>query len=76
MAPTTPYSFQLYSSRNFPPLADQLGERAVLRLLEFADHSFHVPSRSGRTDADVKTEMIKAVGAWIDSVIESGFLLA
>jgi hypothetical protein len=58
------------------PLADQLGERAVLRLLEFADHSFHVPSRSGRTDADVKTEMIKAVGAWIDSVIESGFLLA
>jgi sugar phosphate isomerase/epimerase len=25
MAPTTPYSFQLYSSRNFPPLADQLG---------------------------------------------------
>jgi len=51
------------------PLADQLGERATLRLLEHADHSFHVPSRSGRTDADVKAEMINAFGAWTDALI-------
>ncbi len=30
MALATPYSFQLYSSRNFPPLADQLGVLAAL----------------------------------------------
>jgi sugar phosphate isomerase/epimerase len=30
MAPTTPYSLQLYSARNFPPLADQLGVLATL----------------------------------------------
>jgi uncharacterized protein len=52
------------------PLADQLGERATLRLLEFADHSFHVPSRSGRTDSDVSSEMIKAFGEWSASVIK------
>jgi hypothetical protein len=34
MAPVRPYSFQLYSSRNFPPLADQLG---VLSALGYAN---------------------------------------
>ncbi len=52
------------------PLADQLGKRATLRLLEHADHSFHVPSRSGRTDAEVSAEMIQVFGAWSDALIE------
>src|SRR6516165_4164844 len=33
-----------------------LGERATLHLIQDADHSFHVPARSGRTDADVRSE--------------------
>jgi hypothetical protein len=32
------------------PLVDQLGGRATLELFQDADHSFHVPARSGRTD--------------------------
>jgi uncharacterized protein len=51
------------------PLAEQLGERATLKLLEYADHSFHVPRRSGRTDAEVNREMLRAFGAWSDSVV-------
>src|ERR1700737_5640308 len=37
--------------------AKRLGERATLHLLQDADHSFHVPARSGRTDGDVRREM-------------------
>lgn len=38
------------------PTAERLGERATLHLLESADHFFHVPARSGRTDADLLAE--------------------
>ena len=31
----------------------KLGARATLAMIEDADHSFHVPKRSGRTDAEV-----------------------
>ena len=46
------------------PLAERLGERATLRLLQDADHSFHVPARTGRKDADVRSEMLDAFAAW------------
>ena len=36
------------------------------------DHAFHVPARSGRTDAQVRSEMLDALAAWIDDVIASG----
>ena len=53
------------------PLVERLGARAALTLLEHADHSFHVPARSGRTDAEVRAEMLDALAAWIDEVIRS-----
>jgi uncharacterized protein len=34
--------------------------------LEGADHSFHVPKRSGRTDEDVVQEIGTAVSAWLE----------
>jgi predicted alpha/beta-hydrolase family hydrolase len=46
----------------------QLGARATLKLLQDADHSFHVPARTGRKDAEVRFEMLDALGAWIESV--------
>ena len=49
--------------------AKRLGERATLHLLADADHSFHVPARSGRTDADVRSEMMDVLVAWIAKVI-------
>ncbi len=51
------------------PLCRQLGRRATLRLFPDADHSFHVPARSGRTDAQVRDEMLDALAGWIDGAL-------
>jgi len=50
-------------------LVERLGERASLRLLPDADHSFRVPARARRNDADVKRDMMDALAAWILSVV-------
>jgi hypothetical protein len=50
------------------PLSQRLGRHAALRLYDGADHSFHVPARSGRTDAQVRGEMLDALATWIDQV--------
>ena len=46
-------------------LCKALGTRATLLPLLNADHSFHVPARSGRTDADIRNELVSALAAWI-----------
>ena len=50
-------------------VAQGLGARARLTFLSEADHSFHVPARSGRTDAEVRRELLDRFEAWLDSVI-------
>ncbi|HEV2363592.1 MAG TPA: alpha/beta family hydrolase [Caulobacteraceae bacterium] len=42
-----------------------LGARAKLELTEGADHSFHVPARSGRTDAEVLGDLLDRAAAWM-----------
>jgi uncharacterized protein len=59
----------LASLDELEPLCQALGARAALRLFADADHSFHVPARSGRTDGEVRNEMLDALVAWIDLVI-------
>jgi hypothetical protein len=49
------------------PLTDRLG--AALHLFEQADHSFHVPVRSGRTDAQILAALCDTITAWIDGVL-------
>jgi predicted alpha/beta-hydrolase family hydrolase len=51
------------------PLCQALGARATLGMFADADHSFHVPARSGRTDAQVRGELLDALAAWIDEVM-------
>ncbi len=53
-------------------LTRQLGERATLHVFEDADHSFHVPARSGRKDADVLAELLDALAHWVDTVCSAG----
>ena len=48
------------------PLVKRLGARATLKLFEKADHSFHVPAKSGRTDAKVMEELLDELAQWID----------
>jgi predicted alpha/beta-hydrolase family hydrolase len=53
------------------PVIDGLGARATLKLLQDADHSFHVPARTGRKDVDVRAEMLDALVTWIEQVIHT-----
>jgi len=46
----------------------RLGTRATLRLYADADHSFHVPARTGRKDPEVRAELADAIAQWIDAV--------
>lgn len=50
------------------PLITLLGDRATLLLLPTADHSFHVPARSGFTDSQINDDMINALAGWIGAV--------
>lgn len=54
------------------PVVRRLGDLATLKLLADADHSFHVPARSGRNDDQVRGEMLEAFVAWTESIIVSG----
>ena len=46
------------------PVVERLGDRATLRVVEHADHSFHVLKRSGRTDEQVLDELAVATAEW------------
>jgi predicted alpha/beta-hydrolase family hydrolase len=50
-------------------LIERLGARASLQPFEQADHSFRVPARAGRTEADIRREMMDALAAWTFSVV-------
>jgi uncharacterized protein len=51
------------------PLCKNLGSRATLKLFQDADHSFHVPARSGRKDPQVRADMLDVFAAWIENGI-------
>jgi predicted alpha/beta-hydrolase family hydrolase len=53
------------------PVCNALGARATLQLFADADHSFHVPARSGRSDAQVLGEALDALAAWVDRVVSA-----
>ena len=44
-----------------------LGDRVTLKMIEDADHSFHVRARSGQTDDQVREAMIDAMVDWFNS---------
>lgn len=45
-------------------VCDRLGARATLHVVQDADHSFRVPKRTGRSEADVLGEIAAAVALW------------
>ena len=50
------------------PLVAGLGPRATLKLFRDADHSFHVPARTGRKDAEVRDELSDAFADWVKAI--------
>jgi hypothetical protein len=59
----------LASLDQLEPVCKQLGKCATLTLFADADHSFHVPARTGRKDTQVLDEVLDALAAWLDNVI-------
>jgi uncharacterized protein len=51
------------------PVCTALGPRPTLKLFQDADHSFHVPARTGRKDAQVLDEVLDACAAWTEALI-------
>jgi predicted alpha/beta-hydrolase family hydrolase len=46
------------------PVCERLGPRAELRIVDDADHSFHVRKSSGRTDPQVMDEIAESIAAF------------
>jgi hypothetical protein len=51
------------------PVCKSLGVRATLKLFADADHSFHVPARTGRKDPQVLGEMLDAFANWMNTIV-------
>jgi len=51
-------------------LCKELGPRATLKLFQGANHSFHVPARTGRKDPEVLAELLDSLAGWINAAIK------
>ncbi len=55
-----------------PPLIravnQKLGARATLHVIEAADHSFHVPAKSGRKDDEAISEIVGVMTDWVNDI--------
>lgn len=47
------------------PLLAKLGTHATLKLIDEADHSFHVPARTGRKDEEILADVLDAAAIWM-----------
>jgi predicted alpha/beta-hydrolase family hydrolase len=47
------------------PVLERLGPRATLQVIEGGDHSFKVPKKTGRSEADVLAELVEASARWL-----------
>ena len=52
-------------------LAERLGPRATLKLIEGANHSFQVPARSGRGAPQIIDELARAMRDWVETLRKS-----
>jgi predicted alpha/beta-hydrolase family hydrolase len=60
---------ELASLELLQPVVDRLQALATLQLFDDADHSFHVPARSGRKDSQVMAELLDVLAKWIGSIV-------
>ena len=50
------------------PLLERVAPKPTLHVVEEADHGFHVPKRTGRSDDDVLDELCATFAAWADGI--------
>jgi predicted alpha/beta-hydrolase family hydrolase len=51
------------------PLVKRLGRKDTLHLIDGANHSFRVPAKSGRREADVMAELADTIASWADDLV-------
>ncbi len=56
---------ELAETKLLKPVVASLGKRAKLHLVDHADHSFHVPAKSGRKDPEVMDEILDVAAGWM-----------
>jgi predicted alpha/beta-hydrolase family hydrolase len=54
------------------PLVKRLGRKAKLHLIEDGNHSFRVPAKSGRKEADVIAELADTLAGWMEGIAGAG----
>lgn len=54
------------------PVVQRLGARATLHLVDEGDHSFKVPKRTGKSEADVMSELARAMFDWCCNLARVG----
>jgi uncharacterized protein len=52
------------------PVCAKLGSRAKLHVIETADHSFHVLTRSGKSDEEALRELAEETASWAEGIAE------
>jgi predicted alpha/beta-hydrolase family hydrolase len=52
------------------PVIARLAPNAALHAVEAADHSFHVPARSGRNDREVMADILDATAGWMFGIAQ------
>jgi uncharacterized protein len=50
------------------PICTELRPQTMLHIIEDADHSFHAPKRTGKTDSVVLSELAQTVSAWAEEI--------
>jgi predicted alpha/beta-hydrolase family hydrolase len=62
---------ELADSSLLEALINRLGSRATLKITRDANHSFHVPARTGRTDAEVVAELAQTFATFSEMCVHS-----
>ena len=52
------------------PLTQKLGKHAALQVFQEANHSFQMPARSGRKNAEVMHELVQASADWMTASLK------
>jgi predicted alpha/beta-hydrolase family hydrolase len=60
---------QLAEIELLSPVVESLGKLATLRVIDVADHSFHVLKRSSRTDEEILAELAQTVRDWTSCIM-------
>ncbi len=51
------------------PICEQLRDRATLHVVESADHSFHVPRKSGKTNHEILGQLASVIADWTTGLL-------